>query len=102
MELEQKISVITDFLKGDSIFDTFVILCRDESNDISAANESIRRLEEMTHNIILCIGADSPIIITPKAGIALHTRTLLLVDGVPDTWALKENVCIFDKSTTSK
>lgn len=101
MDFEEKIDIINAFLKGRTSYDTMVILSRDESDDITAANESIRRLEEMPHNIILCIGADSPIIITPKEGIAPHTRTLLLVDGVPDTWATKENVRIFEAPATA-
>ena len=101
MDFEEKLGIIGDFLKGGTTYDTMVILSRDESDDITAANEAIRRIEEMAHNIILCIGADSPIIITPKAGIAPHTRTLLLVDGVPDTWSAKENVRVFEAAATS-
>ena len=96
LNFDEKVKRLLEFLGGNPDHDTLVILSRDETEDITAANEAIRLLEAPAHNVILCIGADSPVIITPKSGIATTTRTLLLVDGVPDTWTSKENVLEFE------
>ncbi len=100
LSLDEKVKLILDFLEGRGSYDTLVILSRDELEDITAANEAIQKLEAPTFNVILCIGADSPIIITPKTGIAAATRSVLLVDGIPDSWASKENVVVFDMAPT--
>ena len=96
LSFDEKVDMLLKFLGESPAYDTMVVLSRDETEDITAANEAIRKLEAPAHNVILCIGADSPIIITPKTGIASSTRTLLLVDGVPDTWTSKENVLEFE------
>ncbi len=96
-DFESKIERITAFFRdAAAAYNTLVIISRDESDDVSAANESIRRLEGLDCNIIFCVGAESPIVITPKSGIALQSRTLLLVDEVPETWLNKENVVVFE------
>ena len=100
LSFDEKVDLILKFLSGNPTYNTLVILSRDEMDDITAANEAIRKLEMPAHNVILCIGADSPIIITPKTGIAATTRTLLLVDGIPDTWVAKENVVEFEVAAT--
>ncbi len=101
LSFDEKVKRILEFLAGNPDYDTLVVLSRDETEDITAANEAIRQLEAPEHNVVLCIGADSPIIITPKTGIAATTRTLLLVDGVPDNWTSKENVVKFEMAAPS-
>lgn len=102
LSFDEKVDTLLKFLGGEMLHDTMVVLSRDETEDITAANEAIRKLEAPEHNVILCIGADSPIIITPKTGIAPRTRTLLLVDGIPDTWSTKENVVEFELAEQPK
>lgn len=105
--LEEKVRHLSEFLEkkdshSDCHYDCLVVLMKDETEDIEAANEAIRNLGSgFTYNVILCVGNEAPIFITPASGIAGRSRVLLLVDGVPPNWTEKENFVYFEASATS-
>jgi hypothetical protein len=97
--VEEKAATLRSFFAGDGDYDCLVVLSKDETEDIEVANDVVRGVgSDAKFNIILCVGADAPIFIVPRDGIASRSRTLLIVDGMPPTWAEKENCVCFEAS----
>ncbi len=89
---EAKRKFITDFLAGDT-YDCQVIVSEDESEDIEVINQVIRESStQTTYNTVLCVGAETPVFVTPREGISTKSKIILVVDCVPDTWTAKSNV----------
>lgn len=90
--VEAKRSFIIDFLARDT-YDCQVIVSQDESEDIEVINQVLRESNiGTTYNTVLCVGAETPVFITPREGISTKSKIILVVDGVPDTWTSKTNV----------
>ena len=89
---EAKRQCIKDFLAADT-YDCQVVISEDEAEDIEVINQVIREASVgTTFNTVLCVGSESPVFITPKAGIATKSKIILVVDVVPETWTAKSNV----------
>ncbi len=101
--IDEKKAALTSFFAGHGGYDCLVILSKDETEDIEVANDILRSVgSDAQYNIILCVGADAPIFIVPRDGIAPRSRTLLIVDGMPPTWAEKENCVCFEAGASAK
>ncbi len=99
--IDEKKAALTSFFAGHGDYDCLVILSKDETEDIEVANDVVRSVgSDAQYNIILCVGADAPIFIVPRDGIAPRSRTLLIVDGMPPTWTEKENCVCFEAGAT--
>lgn len=97
--IDAKTVELKAFLDGNSSYDCLVVVSKDETEDIEIANDIIRSIgPDAQFNIILCVGADAPIFIVPRTGIAIRSMTLLIVDGVPPIWKEKENCICFEAS----
>lgn len=74
-----------------------LIVCGDDIIESSkVVNEVIRGLGGNAQvNVVLCICDDPPIFITPRTGIALNSKVLLLVPEIPGSWSSKPNVLTF-------
>jgi len=92
--IESKTEYVKGFIAGTG-GDCLVIISEDETEDIDIVNSVARDLGFVDYNVILCFGCDAPIFIVPAAGIATKSRVILLVDGVPDSWTMQENVVRF-------
>jgi hypothetical protein len=89
---EAKRTFIADFLAGDT-YDCQVVVSEDESEDIEVINQVIREASTgTTYNTVLCVGAETPVFVTPREGISTKSKIILVVDVVPDTWNSKSNV----------
>jgi hypothetical protein len=62
---------------------------------MAAADEAVRGLVEPDFNCVLCFGAESPIFVVPRSGIAARTKTVLIMDTIPKGWDEKPNVVEF-------
>ena len=93
--MEAKREHILNFLASNES-DCLVIVSEDESEDIELINEVVRSAHVgTTYNTVLCVGAETPVFITPRDGISTKSKILLVVDAVPDTWTGKSNVVTF-------
>ena len=91
---EEKKAAVVDFLLGLGA-DLLVILSHDEVEDMAAVDEAVRGLVEPDFNCVLCFGAESPIFIVPRSGIAAQTKTVVVMDTIPKGWDEKPNVVEF-------
>ena len=91
---EEKKSAVVDFLASKDS-DCLVILSEDEVEDIAAAEEAVRGLVAPDFNCVLCFGAEAPIFIVPRDGVAVRSKILLLVELLPKGWDTRPNVVHF-------
>lgn len=89
---DAKRQCILDFLAADT-YDCQVIISEDEAEDIEVINQVIRQTSaSTTYNTVLCVGAETPVFVTPREGISTKSKIILVVDAVPNTWTHKSNV----------
>jgi hypothetical protein len=91
---EEKKTFVSNFLLGTDT-DCLVILSEDEVEDIAAADEAVRALVAPDFNCVLCFGAEAPIFIVPRDGVAVRSKILLLVELLPKGWDTRPNVVHF-------
>ena len=91
--------IVADFLLSNGA-DLLVILSHDEVEDMAAADEAVRDLVEPDFNCVLCFGAEAPIFVVPRSGIAARTKTVLVMDTLPNGWDDKPNVVEFLRDQT--
>lgn len=86
--------VITFF--SDTAINTLIVCGDDIIESSKVVNQVIRELGGNAQvNVVLCICDDPPIFITPRSGIALNSKVLLLVPEIPGSWSSKSNVVTF-------
>lgn len=91
---EEKKAAVADFLLSADT-DLLVILSHDEVEDMAAADEAVRDLVDPDFNCVLCFGAEPPIFVVPRSGISARTKTVLVMDTLPNGWDDKPNVIEF-------